>query len=110
PCRRGDRARPFGPRAEPFDGDFDAIICAILAGLGSADWDAVEARWNLRRYAALMRHWSREGPPTYIAAAAWLGLRRERRAGGDAVSGEDLLNILSTFPGGQARPPHRSSQ
>jgi len=57
-----------------------------------------------------MRHWSREGPPTYIAAAAWLGLRRERRAGGDAVSGEDLLNILSTFPGGQARPPHRSSQ
>ena len=47
-----------------------------------------------------MRHWSREGPPTYVAAAAYLGLRRERRASDEAVTGEDLLNILNTFPGG----------
>jgi hypothetical protein len=49
-----------------------------------------------------MRHWSREGPPTYIAAAAYLGLRRERRPTDDTIAGEDLLNVLSTFPGGEA--------
>jgi hypothetical protein len=48
-----------------------------------------------------MRHWSREGPPTYIAAAAYLGLRRERRSYDETVTGEDLLNILSLFPGGE---------
>ena len=46
-----------------------------------------------------MRHWAREGPPAYIAAAAYLGLRREKPAADEA--GEDLLNILSTFPGGE---------
>lgn len=46
-----------------------------------------------------MRHWSREGPPAYIAAALYLGLRREKQPRYDA--GEDLLHILSTFPGGE---------
>jgi hypothetical protein len=50
-----------------------------------------------------MRHWAREGPPAYISAAAYLGLRRERPVG-DAVSDQDLLNVLNTFPGGEQTP------
>jgi hypothetical protein len=48
-----------------------------------------------------MRHWSREGPPTYIAAAAYLGLRRERGPSDETIAGEDLLNVLNTFPGAE---------
>ena len=51
-----------------------------------------------------MRHWSREGPPAYIAAAAYLGLRNEPRPKDEAVTGEDLLNLLSRFPGGELAP------
>lgn len=47
-----------------------------------------------------MRHWSREGPPAYIAAAAYLGLRREPR-GVPSDDADDLLNVLRTFPGGE---------
>lgn len=46
-----------------------------------------------------MRHWRRESPPAYIAVAAYLGLRREPIVASD--TGDDLLNILSTFPGGE---------
>ena len=96
---------PLERRGEPFDGDFDAIICAILAGLGSADWDGVEDRWNLHRYGALMRHWSREGPPAYIAVAAYLGLPRSTSAAAHTIGGEDLMNLLRTFPGGDQGLP-----
>ena len=50
-----------------------------------------------------MRHWAREGPPAYIAAAAYLGLRRAEPAPDAALDGEDLLNLLSAFPGGERR-------
>jgi hypothetical protein len=50
-----------------------------------------------------MRHWGREGPPTYIAAAAYLGLRRPRpAAAADTLEGQDLMNFLGAFPGGEA--------
>jgi hypothetical protein len=48
-----------------------------------------------------MRHWSREGPPAYIAVAAYLGLRTPPRPA-DPLSGDDLLNFLKVFPGGEA--------
>jgi hypothetical protein len=47
-----------------------------------------------------MRHWSREGPPTYIAAAAWLGLRQPKPAPPDRLEGQDLANFLAALPGG----------
>lgn len=47
-----------------------------------------------------MRHWSREGPPVYIAAAAYLGLRQQKPRAPDSLEGQDLLNFLSAFPGG----------
>ena len=47
-----------------------------------------------------MRHWSREGPPTYIAAAAYLGLRQSQPRAPDLIDGEDLMSLLGTFPGG----------
>jgi hypothetical protein len=50
-----------------------------------------------------VRHWNREGPPTYIAVAAYLGLRRPPPARDAALQGQDLLNFLSAFPGGEAR-------
>jgi hypothetical protein len=56
----------------------------------------VESRWNLHRYGALVRHWSREGPPAYVAAAAYLGLRKPAPSG--ALEGEDLANFLAAFP------------
>ncbi len=49
-----------------------------------------------------MRHWRREGPPAYIAAAACLGLRQPRRRSSDALDGQDLVNFLAAFPGGQS--------
>jgi hypothetical protein len=61
----------------------------------------VETTWNLHRYAALMRHWSREGPPAYIAVAAYLGLRPARGGDNDQCGGQDLANFLATFPGGE---------
>jgi hypothetical protein len=60
----------------------------------------VEARWNLHRYSALMRHWRREGPPAYVAVAAYLGLRQSSERPSDLLEGADLLNVLSAFPGG----------
>jgi hypothetical protein len=45
-----------------------------------------------------MRHWGREGPPAYIAAAAYLGLRR-RTDRAERLEGEDLVDFLSAFPG-----------
>jgi hypothetical protein len=47
-----------------------------------------------------MRHWGREGPPTYIAAAAYLGLRKPKPKPNDLMDGQDLANFLSAFPGG----------
>jgi hypothetical protein len=92
--------RPFGAASEPFDGDFDALVCAVLAGLGSADWDGVEEHWNLHRYATLLRHWSREGPPVYIAAASYLGLRKPTAP--PPLEGDAVLELLRAFPGGEA--------
>ncbi|HTX50263.1 MAG TPA: hypothetical protein VME40_12840 [Caulobacteraceae bacterium] len=60
----------------------------------------VEKTWNLRRYRALIRHWRREGPPTYVALAAYLGLRQPGRRRADALEGQDLINFLAAFPGG----------
>jgi hypothetical protein len=48
-----------------------------------------------------MRHWSREGPPTYIAAAAYLGLRRPQSGPVSTIEGEDLVDLLAAFPGAQ---------
>ncbi|HUO12653.1 MAG TPA: hypothetical protein VMU37_07845 [Caulobacteraceae bacterium] len=45
-----------------------------------------------------MRHWAREGPPAYIAVAAYLGLRQPRRRA-DTLEGQDLVNFLAAFPG-----------
>jgi hypothetical protein len=64
----------------------------------------VESHWNLHRYSALMRHWRREGPPAYIAVAAYLGLRESPRRAADLLEGPDLLNLLAAFPGGGAAP------
>lgn len=50
-----------------------------------------------------MRHWSREGPPAYIAAAAYLGLRPAQTTNRDPIAGEDLLNLLNAYPGGELR-------
>jgi hypothetical protein len=61
----------------------------------------VEATWNLHRYAALMRHWSREGPPAYIAVAAYLGLRSAGARRNEDLGGVDLANFLAAFPGGE---------
>jgi hypothetical protein len=51
-----------------------------------------------------MRHWSREGPPTYIAAAAYLGLRKSTCDASDLLEGQDLLNFLGAFPGAEHGP------
>ncbi|HWF78357.1 MAG TPA: hypothetical protein VN694_14410 [Caulobacteraceae bacterium] len=52
-----------------------------------------------------MRHWNREGPPAYIAVAAYLGLRRQAGSAGQDLAGEDLLNFLTVFPGGANMSP-----
>jgi hypothetical protein len=62
----------------------------------------VESGWNLHRYAALVRYWSQEGPPVHMAAAAFLGLRKPRARPRDSLAGQDLINFLGAFPGGQA--------
>jgi hypothetical protein len=54
----------------------------------------------MHRYAALMVHWSREGPPAYVAVAAYLGLRRPAPKS-ERLQGDELLNLLSVFPGGE---------
>jgi hypothetical protein len=46
-----------------------------------------------------MRHWNREGPPVYVAAAAYLGLRRPTTKAADSLEGQDLINFLGAFPG-----------
>jgi len=51
----------------------------------------------------LTRHWRRDGPPTHVAVAAYLGLRQPVRNGVDALGGQDLVNFLSAFPGGDGR-------
>ena len=48
-----------------------------------------------------MRHWGREGPPIYISAAAYLGLRKSKVKPADLIDGQDLENLLSAFPGGE---------
>jgi hypothetical protein len=47
-----------------------------------------------------MRHWSREGPPAYIAVAAYLGFRRSSPNSPDPLEGVDLARFLGAFPGG----------
>jgi hypothetical protein len=64
----------------------------------------VETTWNLRRYRALIRHWRREGPPAYVAVAAYLGLREPSRSRTEPLEGQDLINYLAAFPGGAADP------
>jgi hypothetical protein len=49
----------------------------------------------------LARHWRREGPPIYISAAAYLGLRKPASSAADRLEGDDLLNLLAVFPGSQ---------
>jgi hypothetical protein len=49
-----------------------------------------------------MRHWNREGPPLYIAAAAYLGLRKPAPRPADRLEADDLMNFLRAFPGGEA--------
>jgi hypothetical protein len=49
-----------------------------------------------------MRHWSGEGPPAYIAVAAYLGFRGQGRPA-DTLAGDDLLSFLSVFPGSEQR-------
>jgi hypothetical protein len=49
-----------------------------------------------------MRHWRREGPPLYIAAAAYLGLRNASASNASPLQGDDLMNFLRAFPGGEA--------
>ena len=73
---------------------------AILAGLGGGDWDRIERRWNLHRYGAMKRHWVRQGPPAYMAVAAYVGLPRSTSAAAHTIGGEELMNLLRTFPGG----------
>ena len=51
----------------------------------------------------MMRHWSREGPPAYIAVATYLGLRAPPPSA-ETLAGEDLMNLLAAFPGGELRP------
>jgi hypothetical protein len=48
-----------------------------------------------------MRHWSREGPPAYIAVAAYLGLRSSHVRDSEVLHEADLLNFLAVFPGGE---------
>lgn len=48
-----------------------------------------------------MRHWGREGPPVYISAAAYLGLRKPKPKSTEIMEGQDLVNFLSAFPGGE---------
>ena len=52
-----------------------------------------------------MRHWGREGPPTYIAAAAYLGLRKPPPPASNDLAGEDLLNFLTAFQLGEGNSP-----
>jgi len=48
-----------------------------------------------------VRHWRCEGPPAYIAVAAYLGLRRGKPKPPDVLEGRDLIDFLSAFPGGR---------
>ena len=52
-----------------------------------------------------MRVWVRNGPPAYMAVAAYLGLARPRARSADIVSGEDLKTLLQAFPGAVMAPP-----
>lgn len=54
---------------------------------------------------ALLKHWGREGPPVYISAAAYLGLRKSKPKAADTLGGQDLANFLSAFPGGEMGLP-----
>ncbi len=67
----------------------------------------METTWNFHRYAALLRHWGSEGPPVYISAAAYLGVRKSKPERSDLLGDQDLANFLSAFPGGE-RAPTRS--
>jgi len=51
-----------------------------------------------------MRHWSREGPPAYVAVAAHLGLRRSSASSPEPLEGVDLARFLGAFPGGAELP------
>jgi len=51
-----------------------------------------------------MRHWKREGPPLYIAAAAYLGLRKPRPNPAEVLESDNLMNFLRAFPGGEVAP------
>ena len=57
----------------------------------------IEASWGLGRYFAMHRHWREFGPPVHMAVAAYLGLTRPR---GQALAGDDLAELLSSFSGG----------
>jgi hypothetical protein len=46
----------------------------VAAGCSGGDWDAVEEKWTLPRYYAMIKHWKTNGPPVYMAVAGYLGL------------------------------------
>lgn len=38
-----------------------------MAGMEGGSWDAIEARWDFRRWFAMCRHWRDHGPPIHMA-------------------------------------------
>jgi hypothetical protein len=67
-------------------------MAELVAG-GCGDWDAIEARWDLARYAAMQRHWTQIAPPAHIALAALIGFkpRRSSHGAGAVVDDPDEL-------------------
>lgn len=58
----------------------------------------VETRWNMRRYAALQRHWLEFGPPIHASAAAYLGIAQVKPNRPAADDFEQFMQGLA--PGG----------
>jgi len=65
-------------------------MAELVAG-GCGDWDVIAATWDLTRYSALQRHWTRVAPPAHLSLAALIGFKPKRAGAGELVQNPDEL-------------------
>ena len=65
-------------------------MAELVAG-GCGDWDAIASQWDLTRYAAIQRHWTRVAPPAHLSLAALVGFKPKAAAVGAVVQDPDEL-------------------
>ena len=70
----------------------------VAAGCSGGDWELVEDRWTLPRYYAMVKHWKDNGPPVYLAVAAYLGLVKTKKPAKMGETG-NLDELVAMFSG-----------